>query len=95
MTTLPFHKLKARWMKDPAFRAEYKALAPEFALARALIKARAKAGLTQAAVAKRMGTTQSVVARIESGRTPPNLKTLEKYAHAVGRRIELRLLPAA
>ena len=48
--------------------------------ARALIEARAKAGLTQAAVAKRMGTTQSVVARIESGRAPPNLKTLEKYA---------------
>ncbi|MBM3581732.1 MAG: transcriptional regulator, partial [Alphaproteobacteria bacterium] len=49
--TIPFRKLKAQWMKDPAFRAEYTALAPEFALARALIKARAKAGLTQAAVA--------------------------------------------
>ncbi len=63
-------------MKDPAFRAEYKALQPEFALVRALISARSKAGLTQAQLAKRMGTTQSVVARIESGRNPPNFKTL-------------------
>jgi DNA-binding XRE family transcriptional regulator len=93
--TVPFKKLKDAWMKDPAFRAEYDALAPEFALARSLITARAKAGLTQAQVARRMGTTQSVVARIESGRNPPNLKTLDKYARAVGRRIQLKLVPAA
>jgi DNA-binding XRE family transcriptional regulator len=93
--TIPFKKLKDAWMKDPAFRAEYDALAPEFALARSLITARAKAGLTQAQVARRMGTTQSVVARIESGRNPPNLKTLDKYARAVGRRIQLKLVPAA
>ena len=42
--------------------------------------ARGKAGMTQADVARKMRTTQSVVARIESGRTPPNLKTLERYA---------------
>ncbi len=42
-----------------------------------------------------MGTTQSVVARTKSGHALPNLKTLEKYARADGRRIELRLLPAA
>lgn len=93
--TLPFNALKDEWMKDPAFRAEYDALAPEFALARALIEARSNAGLTQAEVAERMGTTQSVVARIESGRNPPNLRTLEKYAHAVGTRIAVTLVPTA
>jgi ribosome-binding protein aMBF1 (putative translation factor) len=93
--TIPFKKLKAAWMKDPAFRAEYDSLKPEFALARALILARSKAGLTQAQLAKRMGTTQSVVARIESGRNPPNLKTLDKYARALGRRIEVKLVKAA
>jgi transcriptional regulator with XRE-family HTH domain len=41
-----------------------------------------------------MGTTQSVVARIESGRNPPNLRTLERYAHAVGSRIAVTLVPA-
>jgi DNA-binding XRE family transcriptional regulator len=93
--TIPFKRIKREWMKDRAFRAAYDALGPEFALARSLIEARGKAGLTQAQVAKRMGTTQSVVARIESGRNPPNLKTLEKYARAVGRRIEVKLVSAA
>ena len=92
--TIPLKKLKDDWMKDSAFRAEYERLAPEFALARALIKARTKARMTQAQVAKRMGTTQSVVARIESGHNAPNLKTLEKYAEAVGRRIEVKLVAA-
>ncbi len=92
--TIPFKKVRDEWMKDPAFRAEYERLAPEFALARALIKARTNAKLTQAQVAKRMGTTQSVVARIESGQNAPNLRTLEKYAEAVGRRIEVKLVGA-
>ena len=92
MKTIPFKKLRDEWMKDPAFRNEYERLKPEFELALALIKARANAGLTQAQVARKMRTTQSVVARIESGRNPPNLKTLERYATAVGRRIEVRLV---
>lgn len=93
--TIPVNKLHKKWMKDPAYQAAYEALEPEFALARELIEARSKAGLTQAEVAARMGTTQSVVARIESGRNPPNLKTLGKYAEAVGRRVKLKLVPAA
>lgn len=93
--SIPMEKLHKKWMKEPAYRAAYEALEPEFVLARELIKARTKAGLTQVEVALRMGTTQSVVARIESGKNPPNLKTLEKYAHAVGRRVKLKLVPAA
>jgi ribosome-binding protein aMBF1 (putative translation factor) len=93
--TIPFKALKDAWMKEPGFRAEYESLAPQFALVRTLVQARARAGLTQAQLARRMGTKQSVVARIESGRNPPNFRTLEKYARALGRRIELKLLPAA
>jgi DNA-binding XRE family transcriptional regulator len=93
-TAIPFKKLKDAWMKDPSFRAEYDRLKPEYELALALIKARGKAGLTQAEVAKKMGTTQSVVARIESGQNPPNLKTLERYAEAVGKRIQVKLVAA-
>ena len=93
--TIPFKKLKDEWMKSPSFRAEYDRLKPEFALALALITARTKAGMTQAEVARKMRSTQSVVARIESGRNPPNLKTLERYANAVGRRIQLKLVAAA
>ena len=52
------------------------AQAPEFELARELISARMRAGLTQGEVAARMGTTQSVVARIESGRGTPSMRTV-------------------
>jgi len=77
-------------LKDPVFKKEYDALEPEFALARELIGARAKAKLSQAQVAKRMGTSQSAVARLESGRTP-SLTSLRRYAKAVGRRVEIKL----
>jgi transcriptional regulator with XRE-family HTH domain len=92
--SIPIDKLHDKWMEDEAYRAAYEALEPEFALAKELIAARGRAGLTQADVAARMGTTQSVVARIESGRNPPNLKTLEKYARAVGMQLSIRLLPS-
>ncbi len=92
--TIPFKKLRDEWMRSPSFRAEYEKLRPEYALALALVKARTRAGMTQADVARKMRTTQSVVARIESGRNPPNLKTLERYASAVGRRIQVKLVAA-
>ena len=60
--------VKAELLANPAVRQAYDAQAPEFELARELIAARTKASLTQGDVAARMGTTQSVVARIESGR---------------------------
>ena len=63
-------------------------------MARELISARTKAKLTQAQVARRMGTSQSAVARIESGRTP-SLTSLRKYARAVGRKVEIRLSKAS
>jgi predicted transcriptional regulator len=81
---------KRRQMKDPAFRAAYDALEEEFALIRELLNARTRAKLSQAQVAKRMGTSQSAIARIESGRTP-SLTTLRKYAKAVGRKVEIKL----
>ena len=60
--------VKAQLLANPAVRQAYDAQAPEFELARELTAARVRAGLTQGEVAARMGTTQSVVARIESGR---------------------------
>lgn len=59
--------LHEQWMKDPEYRAEYEKLGPEFEFIGALIKARAEAGLTQEELAHRMGTTQSVIARLEGG----------------------------
>jgi len=73
-------------LADPATRAAYKALEPEFETARELIAARARAGMTQSDVAERMGTTQSVIARLEAGRSAPSLRSVQRYAEAVGAR---------
>ena len=60
---MDFEDLKKEWMKDPQFVAEYEALAPEFEVAGALIRARSQAGMTQAEVAAKMEVTQSRIAR--------------------------------
>ena len=89
--TIPFSKLRKKWRQDPEFRKEYATLEPEFALAKELIDARADAGLSQEDVAERMGTSQPAVARLESGHKP-SIKTLEKYAEAVGKKVEIHLV---
>lgn len=87
--------LKTELLVNPAVQQAYDAQTPEFELARELIAARSHAGLTQGDVAKLMGTTQSVIARIESGRSPPSMRTVQRYAQAVGARAVLRIKPFA
>ena len=92
------HKaLKARALNRPEVKAEYDRLEEEFAFLDQFLKARAAAGLTQAEIAERIGTTQSAIARLESGegKRIPSLATLRKYARAVCCRIELRLVSEA
>lgn len=62
---------------------------------RAVIRARTTAGLTQAQLAERMGTSQSYIARLESGRTLPSTRTLLKVAEATGARPRFTLEVAA
>jgi DNA-binding XRE family transcriptional regulator len=90
------HKqLVKKMLKAPAVKAAFDAQADEFALLDELLKARRRAGLTQAEVAERMGTKPSAVARLEAGggskRHSPSLATLRKYAEAVGCRLDLKL----
>ncbi|MSP88476.1 MAG: XRE family transcriptional regulator [Alphaproteobacteria bacterium] len=73
-------------LSDPRVRAAYDAMAPEFAVARAIIAARAAAGLSQAALARRMATSQSFIARLESGRVMPSMRTFLRVAKATGTR---------
>lgn len=87
--TIPFSEISAKWFKDPKFVREYEALKEEFALATALIKARADAGLTQEEVAVQMGTTQSAIARLEGGKSRPSTTTLAKFAKATGTRLRV------
>lgn len=81
--------LHKKWSRDPEYRAAYDELGPEFDLARSLIEARTRAGLTQEQLARKMDTTQSVIARLESGRVRPSTKTLEKLARATKTRLKI------
>ena len=87
--TIPLSKLSDKWFNNPNFVREYEALEEEFALAAALIKARADAGLTQEELAQRMGTTQSAIARLEGGKSRPSTTTLAKVAKATGTRLRV------
>jgi ribosome-binding protein aMBF1 (putative translation factor) len=89
MTTLS--TLKQTWQKDAEFINAYDALDEEFDLAKTLISARAKLGISQQEVAKRMQTKQSVVARLEASGASPNLLTLRRYAAAVGCKLSIGL----
>ena len=76
------------------FQEAYDALEVEYVLAREMLAARTRAGLTQDAVAVRMGTTKSAVSRLEAaGKHTPSLASLRKYAEAVGCTLEVRLVP--
>ncbi len=86
-----FDYVKKKWLKDPAFQKAYEELAFEYKIALELIHARSKSGLTQEELAQKMGTTQSVIARLESGKTLPSLKTLYKYAQATGGHVHLHI----
>jgi len=91
--TIKAETLFKKWHKNPKFRREYEALEEEFDLARALIDARSRANLSQEELADRMETSQSVVARLESGRGNPSLSTLSRYAEATGTRLKIDFQP--
>ncbi len=84
--------LKKRLLKDPEVCKEYDALEEEFALA-AVARARNRAGLSQAELAHRMKTTQSTIARLESGRGRPSTRTLDRFAKATGHRLRISFEP--
>lgn len=81
--------LHKKWSRTSEYRAPYEELGPEFDLARSLIEARTRAGLTQEQLARKMDTTQSVIARLESGRSRPSTKTLERLARATKTRLKI------
>lgn len=80
--------------KRRGFTEEYEALEVEYALAHEMLAARARAGLTQEAVADRMGTTKSAISRLEAaGKHAPSVASLKKYAAAVGCTLKIALVP--
>ena len=85
--------LHKRWLKRSNYRKAYAALAEEFELAGAVIDARNRVGLTQQQLARKMGTTQPVIARLESGRARPSMRTLERVAKATESQLQIRFAP--
>jgi transcriptional regulator with XRE-family HTH domain len=87
-------KFKRQALAKPAVKEAYESLEDEFSFLDEVLKARAEAGLTQAQVARRVGTTQSAIARLESatGKHSPSISTLQRYAKALGYRLQLRLV---
>lgn len=92
MTSLA--KLRMKLLTDPEVRAEYERLGPIFAVVGEMIEARQEAGLTQSEIAARMGTSQSVIARLENARHMPTFDMVARYAAALDRRVDIRLVPA-
>lgn len=82
-----------KWIKEPKYRKAYEVLEEEFVLASAMVDVRNRAGLTQGELARKMGTTQPVVARLESGRTRPSMRTLERLAKATGSQLLISFKP--
>jgi transcriptional regulator with XRE-family HTH domain len=87
-------QFKTRALARTDVKKAYDELAEEFAFFDEVLKARAESGLTQAEVAARVGTTQSAIARLESAepKHSPSIATLQKYAKALGYKVEVRLI---
>ena len=85
-----YHEQQMR--DNPEYKTAYDALEQEFAIANALIQARSEAGMTQKDVAEKLGVSQPAVARMESGKNI-SIKAIARYAKAVGRPINLSILP--
>ena len=89
MKLLPYSELRKEMLKDPKFKKAYDALQPEFELAVAIIQKRIDKKMTQAALAKKMGTKQSAISRLESGNSNPRFNLLKKAANALDSKLKI------
>lgn len=89
MKLYPFSKLEKEMLKDPEFKKAYDALQPEFELAAAIIQKRIEKKMTQAALAKKMGTKQSAISRLESGESNPSFTLLRKVAKGLDSKLKI------
>jgi DNA-binding XRE family transcriptional regulator len=90
---IKYESLREKLLANPEVKKEYEASSLEYEISYALILSRIKANMTQEEVAKKMNTTQSVIARLESGKHFPSLKTIYRYAIAIDKPINLHVQP--
>jgi len=89
---LDFDDFLKESLKNPKIKAEYNKLQPEFAVIQAVIDARVKKGVTQKDLAEKVGTKQSVISRLESGRANPSVAFLKKLAQALNSHLEIKFI---
>ncbi len=89
---LDFSTYRREKLRDSKFKAEYDKQQPEFAVIEAILQARMEKGLTQEKLAGKIGTKQSVISRLESGRGNPTVAFLKKMAHAFDSHLEIRFV---
>jgi transcriptional regulator with XRE-family HTH domain len=86
--------LHQRWLKSPGYKEAFEESQAEFELARQLIETRIKSGLSQEQLASKMGTSQSTIARLESGASMPSMRTLTKFAQATNSQLQILFKPS-
>ena len=87
-----YEKLLAEDLKNPEVRKEMERLEPEFAIVRAIIDARNKAGLTQEELSKRSGINQANISKLENGNANPSISTLQKLAKGLGKKLVISFM---
>lgn len=88
-----FNDYLSQKMKDPAFKAEYDALEPEFSIIQAMIDARKASGMTQRQLAEKTGIAQADISKLENGSANPSLRTLRRLADGMGMQLKLEFIP--
>lgn len=86
-----FSDLKKKWLKNPKFKKAYDDLEPEYAITRAILEKRIKSKMSQKDLAKKLGTKQSAISRLESGTYNPTLSFLKKLSITLGGKLEIKI----
>ena len=81
---------KQKLLKDPEFKKLYEQSQPEFEIAKAIIRARIENKITQKELAEKMNTTQSVISRVEQGKTSPSISLLKRLAAALNTTLQVQ-----
>jgi ribosome-binding protein aMBF1 (putative translation factor) len=86
-----WEEIKAEWQDDPQYMQEWEKRKPEYELARQIIKARLTMNISQAELAKKAGTDQAVISRMENMNAHPSIDLIQRIARALGTSIHLTI----
>jgi DNA-binding XRE family transcriptional regulator len=88
---ISFGNIKDEFMQDEEFQKEYEKLRPRYEVISKLIELRKEQNITQAELARRVGTQKSNISRLESGNYNPSLDFLIKVVHSLGKELEIQI----